>query len=160
MSFAEWWKERIWNPIIANIESAFWGRTKEGDALFIELRSKAPDIYAIAGMFHSKGFSWSSDPMGGSLDYHSFPRVTCARRKEDCDGYAFLWEELLRGYGERWIMYTFKKGSGHAMCVFKSDMGTYYLLSNTSVYAAAANREAFDKLFYGAETTKTTYFKP
>lgn len=160
MSFLHWWQEKVWNPIIANIESALWGRTKEGDALFLELRSKAPDVYAIAGMLNAKGFVWSSDPLGGSLDYHSFPRVSCARRKCDCDDFAFLWEELLRGHGECWIVYTYSKTSGHAMCAFKSALGPYYLLSNTSVYAAASSKEVFDKLFFGPETTKTIYFKP
>ena len=41
MSFAHRWKEKIWNPIIANIESAFWGRTKAGGTIFSEHRAKA-----------------------------------------------------------------------------------------------------------------------
>jgi len=160
MSFTHWWKENIWNPIIANIESALWGRTKEGDALFSRLRAKAPEVYTIAGMLQANGFVWSSDPMGGSLDYHSFPRVTCARKRGDCDDYAFLWEELLRGYGECWIMYTYGKNGGHAMCVFKGTEGPFYLLSNLGVYSTAQRREAFDKSIFGSETTNTIYFKP
>ena len=159
MSFTHWWKENIWNPIIANIESAFWGRTKEGDALFSELRAKAPDVYGIAGMLNTKGFQWSSDPLGGSIDYHSFPRVTCARKRGDCDDYAFLWEELLRGHGECWIMYTYSKTRGHAMCVFHQGTA-FYLLSNLSIYATAYSRDKFDNLMYGPETVKTLYFKP
>lgn len=84
MGFLFWIRERVLNPVWANIESAFWGRTLAGDALFNELRSKAPDIYTIAGLLSSKGFVWKADPAGGNLDYHSFPRVTCARKKGDC----------------------------------------------------------------------------
>lgn len=159
MGFMLWLREKIFNPIWANIESAFWGRTREGDARFLELRGKAPEIYAMAGLMTTMGFIWSQDPLGGNLDYHSFPRVTCARKKGDCDDYAFLWEELLRGYGQGWIMYTYTKTQGHAMCVFELE-GCFYLLSNISVYATAKTREELDKRFFGPETTKTTYFKP
>lgn len=159
MSFLFWIKEKIYNPIFANIESAFWGRTREGDALFLELRANAPDVHAIAGMLNSKGFKWGSDPLGGSLDYRSFPRVTCARKRGDCDDYMALWEELLRGHGECWYMHTYTKTSGHAMCVFKKGNG-FYLLSNTQVYATSFSRESFDRLFFGEQTIETIYFKP
>jgi hypothetical protein len=159
MSFTHWWKETIWNPVIANIESAFWGRTKAGDALFSELRAKAPEVYTISGMLNAKGFQWSGDPLGGSLDYRSFPRVTCARKRGDCDDYMALWEELLRGYGQCWYMHTFSKDSGHAMCVFETN-GMFYLLSNLSVYATALSRDVLDKRFFGTNTTETIYFKP
>lgn len=155
-----WWytlKEVLWNSPLSKIEETFWGRTVVGDTLFQDLRRIAPDDVAISKVMKDAKFVWSSDPISGHLDYHSAPRVTCARKKGDCDDYAYLWAELLKGHGSRWILHTrSKEGGGHAMCVFEKD-SKFHLLSNLDVLTIVTDRSVLDRYFYGDKTKCSFY---
>lgn len=160
MSLYSYLRERVWNPVLSKIEETFWGRTAAGDSIFNELRQMAPDTRGISLKLRALGFQWSSDPLGGNLDYHSAPRVTCARKKGDCDDYAYLWAELLKGHGNRWILSTFStEGGGHAMCVFERE-GRFFLLSNLDVLVIVTDRSHLDKYFYADKTRQTYYEVP
>jgi predicted transglutaminase-like cysteine proteinase len=150
-------KDYTWNPIVSKIEETFWGRTSAGDAIFNELRQMAPDVRAISLKVKTLGFVWSSDPLGGSLDYHSAPRVTCARKKGDCDDYAYLWKELLLPHGNVWILCTYSTdGRGHAMCVFERG-NHFWLLSNLDVWKEASTREELTNCYFGDKTKRSIY---
>ena len=102
----------------------------------------------------SLGFKWTSDPLGGKLDFTSTDWVTCARGEGDCDDWAILWYQILRHHGKVERMYTKKKGGGaHAMTVFTK--GTCcYLLSNLGVLVevSEAKKDVLLTKFYGIET--------
>lgn len=151
-------KEYTWNPVISKVEETFWGRTAAGDAIFNELRQMAPNVASISLKLKALGFVWSSDPLSGYLDYHSAPRVTCARKKGDCDDYAYLWKELLLAHGNTWILCTYStEGRGHAMCVFQVSPNFFMLLSNLDVWKTAPTREELTNCFYGDKTKQSIY---
>ena len=142
-----------WNVIPAWGESWFYDKCKGSD-IFILLRNLTPDVDRIAESMRTRDFKWTSDPLGGYLDFHSLAWVTCAKGAGDCDDWARLWYELLKSHGQAEKLYTKRKwGGAHAMIIFTRD-GTSYLLSNIHVYTRVPEHER-DKLlftFYGDET--------
>jgi hypothetical protein len=150
--------ERLWNWIPAGIQGLTYHRKKRKEAKrYIEqIRTFMPSVGHIASILVSDGFMWTSDPMGGVLDFHQYPWVTVARRKGDCDDFAELWHTIVKGFkgakAERVV--TASKGWGfHKMCILTLN-GKCYLLSNTSV-AHVVSEDDKDKLlnlFYGDDT--------
>lgn len=70
--------------------------------------------------------TYKNDPLGGLLDYVAAPAVTWARRRGDCDDFAYLSAELLRRAGvESWIAVYFcrKVVDSHVVCLFRDASG-------------------------------------
>jgi len=143
----------VWNIFPAWIQSWSYDK-KKGKDIYHMLRSLAPDIQKIQNHMNALGFEWTSDPLGGSLDYHSFAWVICARGKGDCDDWAHLWYRLLRHHGKVEKMYTRKKGGGaHAMTIFTKG-NVCYLLSNLRLRTKVGvlDKKLLLTNFYGEET--------
>jgi len=142
-----------WNITPAWVESWFYDK-RRGKDIFELLRGLAPDIGQMSNLMRARNFAWTSDPLGGVLDFRSFAWVTCVRGKGDCDDWSVLWYRLLRHHGKVEKVYTKKKGGGgHAMTLFTRD-GMCYLMSNLRVKAKTSEYEK-DKLltaFFGDDT--------
>ena len=66
--------------------------------------------------------TYANDPLGGLLDYVTAPAVTWARRRGDCDDFAYLSAELLRRAGvECWLAsyFCWKLEDSHVVCLFR-----------------------------------------
>lgn len=149
----------VWNAIPAWVES--WGYSKSvGRDTQAILRALAPDVRAISAYMRGSGFEWTSDPLGGLLDFRSRAWVTCARKRGDCDDWAHLWCQLLKYSGKVEGLYNKKRGGGgHAMAIFSLN-GKCHLLSNLNVRATVAEYEK-DRLlthFYGDDTSLSVLY--
>lgn len=68
--------------------------------------------------------TYANDPLGGLLDYVAAPAVTWARRRGDCDDFAYLTAELLRRAGvEGWVAsyFCWNVGDSHVVCLFRGE---------------------------------------
>jgi transglutaminase-like putative cysteine protease len=66
--------------------------------------------------------TYANDPWGGLLDYVAAPAVTWARRRGDCDDFAYLSAELLRRAGvESWLAsyFCWNVNRSHVVCLFR-----------------------------------------
>ena len=144
----------IWCFFPAWIESWFHDKRK-GKDIFGLLRSQAPNVSSMSNFMKAQGFKWTSDPLGGALDYYSFAWVTCEKGEGDCDDWATLWLRLLRHHGKVERMVTRKKSGGfHMMCIFTNSVGMCHLLSNLNVRLVVPEYEKNRLLnsFYGDDT--------
>ena len=158
MNILSYLKEHLWNPIPAGIETLSFDKTV-GTITLNMLKGLAPYENQISSKMHALGFVWNSDPLGGMVDFHSYPWVVCAKKKADCDDYSHLWYEILRGHGNRWILSTHSKsGKGHSMCVWQKRDNEFVLLSNLDPINRLPTRDALKNIFYGADTAYS-YFE-
>jgi len=123
--------ECIWNWLPANIQALKYRKQKKEALEFLErLKKLAPNYSAISRLLVDERFQWDQDPLGGLLDFHQKPWVTCARKAGDCEDFAYLWAEILVDLDKtEKLVSVSKKLKGHMMCIhLTGDM--CYLLSN------------------------------
>ena len=156
------WLERYWNWIPAGIQGLTYSKEERQKAkkYLEQIKCFMPEINQIVCLLGEDGFHWSSDPMGGVLDFHQHPWVTVARRTGDCDDFAELWYAIVKDFGKAERVVTASRGwSFHKMCILTMDEKCY-LLSNTGVAKVVPeiNKKQLETEFYGDNTWFTIVY--
>ena len=84
--------------------------------------------------------TWTGDGLLHLFDSISYPHVTWAKKKDDCDGFAILAAELLQRLNPDYkpLLLTalvHPIGKSHTVCVFVSDTGKLRVFDNYSLKA-------------------------
>lgn len=146
-------RNKTWSPFFAEIEKRrFPNLYKQGREIRMGL--KIYTVKQLCEYLEQNDFRWESDPLYGSVDYESYPEITLAKKKGDCDDYSRLAVELLQdNYQKVWKLYCFGKlFDGHAVALFYNQNG-WKVLSNTEFFDLGKDStniaERAAKLFYG-----------
>ncbi len=81
---------------------------------------------------------WTADSLWDLFDCISYPQVTWARKKDDCDGFACLSAALLKqvspGFNPVLVTAMLRPvKESHTVCVFNVPEGGYYFFDNNSL---------------------------
>ena len=144
---------KLTNWVLADNEaSKYKDEETEARAELREFRAMAPQVFRIAAELRARGFHWAKE----NVDFVSYPWVTIARKRGDCDDFMSLWEGVLKYAGKtKKVTVTSTEGGAHAMLLFVPTNGaTMYILSNTRVLGQGGVEEweRLVKLFYGEKT--------
>ena len=110
-------------PLTLFMDATFLRRTRRRAASeFAAWAAKAAAGPAAVARATAERVAYAVDPLGGLLDYVTAPAVTWARRRGDCDDFAYLSAELLRRAGvECWLAsyFCWKLEDSHVVCLFR-----------------------------------------
>jgi predicted transglutaminase-like cysteine proteinase len=107
-------------------------------------------VRAVSIKMRDDGFHWRRE----ALDFISYPWVTIARKRGDCDDFVALWESVLKyKEGETKKVYVSSPENAHAMLLYRTGR-TLYLLSNLDVWAVGdpGEEEELARAYYGDKT--------
>jgi len=148
--------ERLYNWVQADNEARKYKEEESQARKYLEDVRAIPDPYAIASKLRGDGFHWAEE----RFDFVSYPWVTIARRRGDCDDFMELWKAIFkwRGKTER-VFVASTGGTAHAMLLFTDTSAppVLYLLSNVNVLGRGrpGEEEQLIRLFY---RERTEYF--
>ena len=141
--FLEWMvyiRNKTWSPFFANLEKwRYSSLFKQGAKIRAIL--KIHTVKQLVEYLHAYDFQWENDPLYGAYDYESYPEITLATRRGDCDDFARLGIDLLKhSYQKVWKVYCYNGSiyEGHVMVLFYNKNG-WKLLSNTNAYDLGKN---------------------
>jgi hypothetical protein len=151
----ETYTSKLTNWILADNEASKYKDEEDAARAYLrELRAmtgSGPRL--IANKLDAAGFHWHAEV----LDFTSYPWVTIARKRGDCDDFMLLWESIYKDKGVTWrVIVGSKSGSGHAMLLYyDSALNRLYLLSNVGVFREGYlnDWETMVKAFYGDNTS-------
>jgi transglutaminase-like putative cysteine protease len=115
-------------PLTLFMDAAFLRGTRRRaapgfDAWATKVAAGGPHAVARAT---AQRVAYENDPLGGLLDHVAAPAVTWARRRGDCDDFAYLSAELLRRAGvECWLAsyFCWHVNDSHVVCLFRHASG-------------------------------------
>ena len=153
MKFHRQVMKKTYNWVLADNEASKY-KDQEADArAYLKTLRETPNIYNVSQKMVTDGFKWHKE----AVDFISYPWVTIARKRGDCDDFMALWEAVFKykgGKTER-VSVTSTEGKGHAMLLFfPPSSNIFYLLSNAKVLTqmAKGKEEEAIRLFYGDKT--------
>lgn len=152
--FRKIWKKHIsktYNWIFADNEAAKYKKQEQEARAYLHQLRQEQDVYAISARLILEGFHWRKEV----VDFTSYPWVTIARKRGDCDDFMVLWEAILKssnGYTER-LSVSSTDGRGHAMLLYFCKEKVY-LLSNLVVLGRGKKEEipTLIRRHYGSKT--------
>lgn len=152
--FRKAWDQHIqktYNWVLADTEAAKYREEEDAARGYLQDLREADSLYVVAQRLQEDGFHWHRE----TTDFTSYPWVTIARKRGDCDDFMLLWESVVKywdGESKR-ITVTSTAGGAHAMLFFYKD-DLLFLLSNLRVLGAAKRGDEEDliKLFYRDRT--------
>jgi hypothetical protein len=142
--------ERLYNWVLADAEAAKYKDEKPQARKYLQDLRALKTLYEVAFTIQKDGFHWKKE----NFDFTSYPWVTIARRRGDCDDFRELWRSALKGKGRtRRVFVNSTEGRAHAMLLFEGG-DKLYLLSNTRVRGVGepGGGEKLARLFYGDKT--------
>jgi predicted transglutaminase-like cysteine proteinase len=153
MAFRKAWRvhvKKTYNWVMADSEAARYKDKEDASRAYLQELRKL-NVHAISTKIRADGFHWKKEV----VDFTSYPWVTIARKRGDCDDFMLLWEAALKYKGGRTkrVSVTSKEGGAHAMLLFYTG-NTLYLLSNMYVRGTGqpGEEEKLIRLFYQDKT--------
>jgi len=157
MTFRKAWRGHVmkaYNWVLADNEASKYRDREAAAREALRQYRLETSPYVVANRLRAEGFSWHAE----SLDFTSYPWVTIARKRGDCDDFMLLWEATLK-YKDgrtRRVTVTSKDGGGHAMLLWYEGEPPLHLwlLSNLRVLARGSPGDEDDlvRRFYGDRT--------
>ena len=154
--FKKFWRahfKKVYNWVLADSEALkYKDKETAARAYLQELRAIA-NMQVVASRIQSDGFQWHAE----SVDFTSYPWVTIARKRGDCDDYMLLWEAVVKYRGKtKRVSVSSTEDRSHAMLLFYPEGAptVLYALSNYRVLGQGRPGEegALVRLFYGDKT--------
>ena len=142
--------EKMTNWIQADAEAMKY-KTEENEArLYLKELREIEEINELSIKLKADGFHWKNE----YVDFTSYPWVTIARRRGDCDDFTALWDAILKyrdGKTEKVFVST--SSSAHAMLVYNTG-DKIYILSNLDIFRVGKPGEEEDLVgqFFGDKT--------
>lgn len=153
MKFHQAITKKLVNYVMANNEASKYEDEKEDSLALLRGFTALGDVFKISAKIRLDGFTWHKE----NVDFVSFPWVTVARKRGDCDDFMALWENVLESLGvTKKVSVRSTAGGGHAMLLFNpKESKTWYILSNTRVLGADSQGDTHRliRLFYGKDKT-------
>jgi hypothetical protein len=148
--------EPVWNFIVSNLEALrYIGRRSDAKQKLANLKGTIQRAEDMPLWYDMVDFRWSSDPMGGLIDFHSKPWVSVVKNRGDCDDMAYLSRYLLRDLYDRAILMTVwtAEGKGHAiLIVHDEDVPDVWIVMSNQHMHKFTTYEAAVRFFYGDQT--------
>lgn len=143
---------KLTNWIPADNEASKYKDKEEASRAYLQELRRAPTVYHVSTKIRADGFHWHKE----AVDFVSYPWVTIARKRGDCDDFMALWAAALKYAGKTERVTVSSTGGGaHAMLLYvPTGSEMMYILSNTVVLGSSpvADWRKLVKLFYREKT--------
>lgn len=144
--------QRAWNWAQADVEACKYKAEEAEAAQQLQLLRGMYSPFLASAYLRMQGFHCRSE----YVDFVSYPWVTLARRRGDCEDYQVLWEEIVSawgGYSARGLTQNYN-GKNHAFLVWYETDTKFYLFSNYALYGWGdkGKEDALVRSMYGDET--------
>ena len=145
--------EKTYNWVQADVEAAKYRGEEDAARAYLKSLREVVTIPEVEVKLKADGFHWKRE----KLDFTSYPWVTIARRRGDCDDFMALWEAVVKYRGKtKRVFVSSVSGSAHAMLLFYPKGTTFvYLFSNTGILGmgGVGSEEQLVRLFYKEKTS-------
>lgn len=155
--FYKLWSKHLYkvhNWLLADTEAAKYKDREKAARNYLQELRKLKNPYTLSNKLKADGFHWSPE----LVDFTSYPWVTIAKKRGDCDDYMELWASIFkyRG-GEIRRVYTVNDdGEGHVMLLYTSTdtPPVLFCISNMNVLGQGAlgHEEALIRLYFKDRT--------
>jgi len=145
--------KKLTNWVLADNEAKKYADEKVAARNYLADLRKIDNPSLISKKLVADGFRWHAE----NADFVSYPWVTIARKRGDCDDFMELWGSILKGTGkiERVTVTRKNSSSAHAMLLYRRyENDILYILSNLRVLGSTTTDdwESLVRLFYGNQT--------